>query len=372
MNFNGSMTFLWFLIFLPGLFYPMLCFTYRRTLKYKYLEIENIMTQGDTLKRYILAFEGVGTDSKVTIERLFEFYYHWKTYILPSLAIVFVTTAAGSVCVVRMGISMGLPSELESLIAGMPSSIIAGLVGAYTWGVYDSLRRYHVIDLSPSSLQFIWLRLVIAFVLGYGAGLIFESDLEVFAAFGLGAFPVKTLKDFVKGEARKRFNMSGASVPAEGPTLHKIQGLSKEINERLLEEGIYSTENLANADPIKLLLRTNFEWKVILDIIDQAILFGYVGVKIENIRPMGIRGAIELLELGRRLKIPETTDLAERLCEEIAQVLGKTKDAVKNLIQTIIEDPQVDLIWNLWGETMSAHQANQSIETGSSIFNNVL
>lgn len=359
MDINGSTTFLWFLIFLPGIFYPMLCFTYRRTLQYKYLEIENIMTQGNSLQRYIRAFEIVGTDSQKTIKCLFEFYYHWKAYILPSVVIVFVTTVAGLICVVRMGIPMGLPNELGALIARMPSSIVAGLVGAYTWGVYDSLRRYHVIDLSPISLQFIWLRIVIAFVLGYGAGLIFKGDLEIFAAFGLGAFPVKTLKDFVKGEARKRFNMSGAPVPAEEPTLHKIQGLSKEINERLLEEGIYSTENLANADPVKLLLRTNFEWKVILDIIDQAILYCYVGDKIENLRPMGIRGSIELAELGHRLQDPDSKDQAEKLCEEVAQLLGRSGIAVKNLIQTIIEDPQVDLIVNLWGETYVGSSENQ-------------
>ena len=47
--------------------------------------------------------------------------------------------------------------------------------------------------------------------------------------------------------------------------------------QRLQDNGFESAEHLAGDDPIKMLLKTNVEWKVILDLIDQAILFGYVG-----------------------------------------------------------------------------------------------
>ena len=142
------------------------------------------------------------------------------------------------------------------------------------------------------------------------------------------------------------------AVPGEEPNLHHIQGLTPKIIDRLSEEEIYSTEHLANADPIKLLLRTKFEWKVILDIIDQAILFNYTGERITNLRTLGIRGAIELAEIGTHLQITddEAKQQAESMVPTIASTLEVDEHVVKQLMYTLIEDPQLDFIWTLWGE----------------------
>ena len=182
----------------------------------------------------------------------------------------------------------------------------------------------------------------------------FNAPIDLLAAFALGAFPTKTLLNFAKEQAKKRFNISAEPSQAEEPTLHKIQGQTADMIDRLSEEGLNSSEHIANADPIRLLLRTNFGWKVILDTIDQAILFNYIGQKIEQLRPIGIRGAIEMVEVGKGLVStdPDVKTHAEQTLGLIASKLGEDEHGVRNLIQTLVADPQVGFIFSLWGEAV--------------------
>lgn len=343
-----GMLFSWFLALLPGLVYPAICYAYRRILTYKLSEIHDILTRANAADLYEKGYGGQA------IQKLFELNYHWRAYILPVLINVLITTAAMLVTVARAGIPMGLPDNLQAMLVKVPSAVIAGIGGAFAWGLYDVLRRYRVIDLTHTALHFIWLRLLTSAVLGSLVSYTVAQPLDLLAAFGLGAFPLKTLQDFVKEGARKRFGIAGESLPSAEPNLDKIQGLTAQTIDRLSEEGIDSTQHLAHADPMKLLLKTNFEWKVILDIIDQSILFNYLGEKMNALRPLGIRGAIELAEIGDGLSAVakrEVKEHSEKMLPLIAGKLnGKDTTGVRNLIGTLIEDPHVDFIWTLWGE----------------------
>jgi hypothetical protein len=176
--------------------------------------------------------------------------------------------------------------------------------------------------------------------------------LKPLAAIAVGAFPVQTILDFLKGQAHSKLGFTGMSEPAELPTLHYLQGMTPAMLQRLNSEGNESAEHLAGADPFKMLLNTNLEWKVILDLIDQAILFGYIGDQIVGLRPMGVRGAIEFgtlhkpaIEKDRRLR--ESSLL---LTGSIAKLLKVDNVAVCNLAENAYEAVQVNLIWDLWGE----------------------
>jgi len=103
----------------------------------------------------------------------------------------------------------------------------------------------------------------------------------------------------------------------------------------------------------KLLLRTNLEWKTILDIIDQAILFDYFGDKCERLREFGIRGSIELASIQDDLTNDDATVRAqcELLLASVALRLEVEEVAVRNAIRNAYEDVQVELLWDLWGDT---------------------
>ena len=100
-----------------------------------------------------------------------------------------------------------------------------------------------------------------------------------------------------------------------------------------------------------MLLRTSIEWKTILDIIDGAILFNYLGEKASVLRTKGIRTAIELAELGDKFKPPAgPSEDWPPLIRQIAASLEETEDGVWNLVTTLYDDVQVNFIWKLWGE----------------------
>jgi hypothetical protein len=122
---------------------------------------------------------------------------------------------------------------------------------------------------------------------------------------------------------------------------------------RLIDEGIESAEQLASYDPFKLLLRTNLQWKTILDIIDQAILFDYFGEKSERLREFGIRGSIELASIQEDFTDDDAAIRAqcEQLVASIACRLEVEEIAVRNAIRNAYEDVQVELLWDLWGDT---------------------
>jgi hypothetical protein len=84
---------------------------------------------------------------------------------------------------------------------------------------------------------------------------------------------------------------------------------------------------------------------------DQAILFNYLGESAAQLRPLGIRGSIELAALGQRLY--KARDEEDKRCANIAihliaQRLNSSDEAALTLIRTFFEDGQVDLLWELY------------------------
>ncbi|MGB8475341.1 MAG: hypothetical protein WCE61_14760 [Candidatus Acidiferrum sp.] len=77
---------------------------------------------------------------------------------------------------------------------------------------------------------------------------------------------------------------------------------------------------------------------------DQALLINYVGAKIEALRPIGIRGSIEMSVLGEPV---QTTNIVTLIAIS-AKRLDYTVDEARSLGQTMYADEQVDLIWQLF------------------------
>ena len=191
-------------------------------------------------------------------------------------------------------------------------------------------------------------------MLGYLVSQPFTDSLKILIGFVVGAFPARTLLDYAKSIAKKNINLVADAHPSQGPTLHNIQGMTTDMIDILYGEGITSTAHLSQADPIKLLLKTSIEWKLILDIIDQSILFNYVEDKLKSLRSIGIRGAIELaaMQLALKDKDDKERTRAQSTVMLIASKLKDNEEAVYNLIRMLYDDVQVEFIWDLWGEAV--------------------
>jgi hypothetical protein len=307
------------------------------------------MTNNSIFEAYVKRFGKHGSRESATAE-LFGLIYHWRIYALAVLFNVAIVTAGACVAMVRADIRMGLPNSFETLIARAPATLLLSLGGAYVLGLYDMLRRYRVGDLYPSGLHFYWLHMVVAAFLGPLLAQAFAPGVGRAVAFGIGIFPLKDSLDTVKKYAAKQLKLQSATPVGEGATLNKIQGLTPETIERFEEEGVTSTVHLAYSDPIKLLLRTNIPWVIIIDLMDQALLFNYLADSAAQLRPLGIRGSIELAALGQRLYEGNDEDkrCATLAMHLMAERLNSSDDAALTLVRTLYEDGQVDLLWELY------------------------
>jgi hypothetical protein len=188
----------------------------------------------------------------------------------------------------------------------------------------------------------------------------FQPAVAAPIAFGLGLFPIKDTVDFVRQSTKKRLEISITPETVMGPPLGLVQGLNKEVIDRLEEEGISSTVELAYYDPIKLFFKTNFQWAWVIDVIDQAILINYIGDKIDALRPVGIRGAIEMTVLGEPEGDGGTAgEPVDGVVAIVAQRLGGTAAEARNLGDNLYEDGQVDLIWQLY----KPYEAQSELDT---------
>lgn len=347
---------LWLIIFIPSLFFIQVHSQYRSILHGKRNEVISIMNRGNTFSNYLKAFESVGHRKGESLERTLEgiFYrkYGRSRYYFPLWVNAILSGLFFLIVLVWVKAPMRIPADLSDTVRRLPLATIAGLAGAFIWGLYDVLRRFETVDLSPEALHSIWLRMLTASIIAPMASAPFTESLRPTVAFAIGLFPTKEVLDFVKGQARKQMGMTLSAQPAEPPTLHKLQGLSEGMIDRLLSEDIESAYQLATADPVKLLLNTNVEWKTILDLIDEAILFSYFDEGISSLRFFGIRGAIELASIQERLDGDDSMvrQQAEDLINSIATALGRPVPAIRNAVRNAYEDITVDFLWNLWGD----------------------
>jgi hypothetical protein len=331
----------WLCIIIPGLTYPLICFTYFVVLDQKQTEILK-MLKGGKLDRYAKAYLD---------KDLIKKYFNWKTYILPIALNVLVVDFLVFGSLVRNGIIVIEKNHAFSFFYNLPDISIMGFAGAYLWTHYDMLRRFYVIDLNTIALHNMWLRILVCGVLACLFGLTLDYPVGMFTAFAIGTFPMHRLLRIVRAQI-KHIKILDDTQKSESPNLYLIQGMTKNYVERFEEENIDSVEHLALANPTRLLLRTNIEWTVLLDFIDQAILINYIGEKINDIRHTGIRCAMELSDLKNDLKSANETkkENAEKLIDIIADKLQWKKESVINLIHTLYDDPQLNFIYDLWEE----------------------
>lgn len=355
----------WAIALLPALIHPAICAGFQRVLRQKRLKVESLLGRGDLLKRYVTTFGSTGTGTgtgrpPATVQEsivvaLFDLHYSVRSYAAPILIGFLFAVVASVICFTKAGLDLAMPQEIRGLILKTPPTALAGIAGGYVWGLYDALARYRTQQLEPQSLHQFWFRLLLAAILApLLLSPVFESYAELAAAFALGAFPAATLVDFVTTQAAKRLNIAAAQVPGEAPTLHKLQGMTREMIELLAEEGVNSVQHLAYADPVELLLDTNLEWIRVLDVMDQACLFVYVGDHLEKLRPIGIRGVIEVIEMSADLDSGDANKekLAQEMVRLMAEKISQPESGILNLLHRLSADPQVAFIRALWMEAL--------------------
>lgn len=215
-----------------------------------------------------------------------------------------------------------------------PTPTDFALLGAFVWTVWHLLASYESLDLQPSSFYWIPFRYLVAIPIGEFASVVFSLN-GIAQAFALvsAAIPYPQLITFISD-----FVPQLRGGVSETQSLTALQGIHSKTVERLNAIGINTPQELAYADPLRLLFRTNLPPKVLLDLMDQALLYNYVGEGIENLRRRGIRGAIELY----------AREKDSDLDRDLASALGVTTNELTHFTHMLGYDHQVRLVNEIW------------------------
>jgi hypothetical protein len=240
----------------------------------------------------------------------------------------------------------GVPSAVVRKMASAPVAVIAGALGAYLFGLDDLVRRHATSDLSSAAFHTTWVRIAMASAVGGVLnGMSTPEAAAVPLAFAVGTLPLAAIWKFMQEKA----GLKTEAGKFWEPDLYLVSGLTQDARDRLVQEQIDSVERLAYADPVRLLFRTNNEWNVFLDIVDQALLINYVGAKIASLRDCGVRGSIEMADLYERSPENENTKEEIEHAKQMFVLVGKALDidveAARNIGYTLSNDALVQFVW---------------------------
>ena len=310
------------------------------------------MLEGRTFDTYknAHAFQSSASIAQI-LESLFGPQYTERSYILPLTVDALVSAAGLMLFLVKVA-----PEHFGGRVAQIdqiPPAFFYGIAGGFLWGLYDLLRRFQEADLTPVCLCYVTMRIFIVAILSCILSVVFSEQMTPLIAFALGAFPVQTLLRFLKIQAKDKIKLSEEEAVPAKPDLNLLPGMTKRTFEQLDRLCIENIEQLAYTNPVKLLVQTNLDWELILNMVDQAVLGSYIGGdKIDILRPMGIRGATDLASLydGITCNSSEANTRSERLLAEATLKLGLSRYSFESVLQNVSWCPQVRFIRCLQGD----------------------
>jgi hypothetical protein len=291
-----------------------------------------------------------------------------QDYIWPLLLFTAFTAIGWTLTLQRV-----LPGFLPlSELRVIPDALAYGFVGAYLaciLTIFDGFRRY---DLDPGLYYSITYRVMFSSFAAWVASLMFANNFQPLIALGIGLFPLEKTWSFITERAASVLG-TGQNEKEVGIELANIQGLEHSTNrQRLIDVGITTVQALATADPLLLFFLTTFPLRAVVDMIDKAILYLYLGDKVKELRTHGINGVIELVALAKLAeKIPayqsqDNTPAAdeplgelfkdvntEELVNNVANVIGQTPQELKAFIYNMYYDPMVKFIYEIWGRYLN-------------------
>jgi len=339
---------------IPVLPHVIVTLDYSRRLGAKRIRVLKLLQNTETLEYYHAAFGGAGGSAEEVVGSIFDTIYNWGSFgwalVLNAVVMSWIFGA------VVFGAS-GVSPYIDAFISHGRVSMAAAFAGSYVWVTAALVQQYSDDDLSPASLHAMWVRVLAATTVASALSPQLLKDNGAVAStavisFLIAVFPVDTLQSLVRNLARKYMPGLISEAPAQAPSLYKLQGMTERVINRLADENIESAERLAYSDPLKLMVRTNIPWVTIVDLIDAALLYGYLGDGVQKTPTMGIRGSIEAARLGADLfkagVDPAILQRAEATLTEFATVLSIGLESARYLILTLWEDQQVQFIWSLF------------------------
>jgi hypothetical protein len=203
----------------------------------------------------------------------------------------------------------------------VPETLAWGFVGAFFASVLAIIEEFHTYSLTPAVYYSLMYRLLFSSTAAFLVGQAVKDSFSPMLAFGVGLFPIEQTWNFISDKTAQGL---GAAKPEgeKGAGLAAIQGLEDSRDrQKLVSLGITTVQALATADPLLLFFRTTFPIRTVVDLIDKAILYLYIGDKVKELRTHGINGMIELVGLAQRRWLDHASGEALEACGRLVRTL---------------------------------------------------
>jgi hypothetical protein len=314
-------------------------------------------------------------DLKKQFRALFAADFGVKVYIIPAIILV---TAGAIVLFLGYAGGLGYAVALGDPAKGVPVQpfglkfelvSIAAIFGAYTWVASDVIVRSHQWTLHPSDLAWYALRFIVAVPLGHALALAassapttgsLPSGIGAFAAFVGSMFSLDAITKAL-GTAATRFGMPMNSSPEESDDLIiKLAGVDDTTAQALATEGLSTIGQLVTVDPIRISIRTGLAFEYILNLINAALLWVFVGNALKLLAPLGLRGASDVLALDDDWLRADTDALAALrkadadLTKALADSAAAPGDPAKTAAVTAAEQARTDALVAFLATTSAA------------------
>ena len=178
-------------------------------------------------------------------------------------------------CVLMISSTLALSKQAGLDLADSGATVAAAAAGGYLWVVGDGIRRMRLNDYLPSDVYDHVLRITIAVPLGLALATIAKDAVGPLIAFGAGTFPIEAISRILRSVVAKATGTTD-DVDTDGDEIKRLVGINNDVAHRLMAEGVATILALCKCDPIRIMMRTNLDFEVVLDLMDQALVAAYL------------------------------------------------------------------------------------------------
>jgi len=220
--------------------------------------------------------------------------------------------------------------------------ILYTFTGVYLFNLGNLIRRIYLGDLNEQvfwgAINRLWLSLGLGLVVRYAG---FPANAEPGVFFTIG-FIANVFLNWLLDKTLKLLNINQPKT--EDLPLQMVKGINIWKEYRLEEEGIENVQNLATSDVTELTVRTHYNFRTLIDWIDQALLL----TRLTNDQAKILTAqatAISAIELAA--EAPKATGNAA-FATALATKLNVDPTLIAATLNRLYEDQYVQDLWNLW------------------------
>ncbi|HZD96016.1 MAG TPA: hypothetical protein VE133_17270 [Candidatus Sulfotelmatobacter sp.] len=282
--------------------------------------------------------------SEDDIDALVNKFFSTYTLSLPALLLTLFYAAGFGLCdaFLSMHFNSGTPWFFSKPFVDASRPVLYAFIGVYLFNLGTIVRRIYLGDLNEQvfwgAINRLWLSMGLALVF---LKVPVPQDGQSYIFFGIG-FLANTFLDWVLAKSLEFLNRG--KPKSEDLPLQMVKGINIWKEYRLEEEGIENVQNLATADVMELTVRTHYNFRTLIDWIDQALLLTRLST--EQVKILGGQAtAISAIELAAAS--PRATGNTI-VADALAKVLSVEPVLMGATLDRLYEDEYVQDLWNLW------------------------